>query len=127
MIKNVYSGSPWEKQVAYSRARRIGPMIAVSGTVAADGQGAVVGAGDAYAQTRFILQKIERALIEAGATLRDVVRTRIYLANMGHFAEVGRAHKEVFEGIDPATSAIQVAALINEAMLVEIEVDAYLE
>lgn len=127
MVKNVYSGSRWEKQAAYSRARRIGPSVAVSGTVAVDTQGQLVGAGDAYQQARFILQKIEAALREAGASLKDVIRTRLYLADMSYFEEVGRAHKDVFEGIDPATSAVQVAALVDSSMLVEIEVDAYVE
>lgn len=124
MAKNVYSGSRWEKLAAYSRARRIGPCVAVSGTVAVDAQGQL---GDAYQQARFILQKIETALREAGASLSDVTRTRLYLADMRHFEEVGRAHKDVFQGIDPATSAVQVAALVDPAMLVEIEADAYIE
>lgn len=127
MAKNVYSGSRWEKLAAYSRARRIGPCIAVSGTVAVDAQGQVVGPGDAYQQALFILQKIETALREAGASLSDVMRTRLYLADMRDFEDVGRAHKEVFQGIDPATSAVQVAALVDPAMLVEIEADAYVE
>lgn len=126
MIKHVYSGSKWEKQAGYSRAKRMGPCIAVSGTVAVDGEGKLVGMGDAYEQARFILQKIEKSLVEAGASLKDVIRTRLYLADMKHFEAVGRAHKEAFEGVDPATSAVAIGALVDPSMWVEIEVDAYI-
>jgi len=127
VIKHVYSGSKWEKQASYSRAKRMGPYIAVSGTVAVDAAGNVVGAQDAYEQARFILQKIEKALTEAGASLKDVIRTRLYLGDMKYFEEVGRAHKEAFSGIDPATTAVAVGALVDPTMLVEIEADAYVE
>lgn len=127
MIKHVYSGSKWEKQAAYSRAKRMGPHIAISGTVAVDAAGHVVGAHSAYEQARFILQKIEKALTEAGSSLQDVIRTRMYLADMKDFEGVGRAHREAFQGIDPATTAVGVGALVDPAMLVEIEVDAYVQ
>ncbi|MHB8254933.1 MAG: RidA family protein [Acidiferrobacter sp.] len=127
MIKHVYSGSKWEEQASYSRAKRMGPCIAVSGTVAVDAAGKLVGPHDAYEQARFILQKIAKALAEADASLKDVIRTRLYLADMKDFEAVGRAHKEVFQGIDPATTAVAVGALVDPAMLVEIEADAYVE
>ena len=122
-----YSGAPWEKQVAYCRAKRIGNTIAVSGTVAADDEGRPVGRGDVYVQTVHALRKIEKALNELGASLGDVIRTRCYLVEMSRFDDFARGHREVFEGIDPAASAIQVSALVTPDYLVEIEVDAVID
>ncbi len=118
--KNVSSGSPWEPQVGYSRAVRLGSQVFVSGTVG-EGEGA-------YAQARTSLEKIERALAEAGAKLSDVVRTRIYVTRIAQdWKDVGRAHAEVFGNIRPATSMVEVKALIGPEYLVEIEADAVVE
>jgi enamine deaminase RidA (YjgF/YER057c/UK114 family) len=120
----ISSGTPWEAQVGYSRAVRVGNHVFVSGTTASDASGQVVGEGDLYAQTVYIFQKIERALQEAGATLNDVVRTRVYLTDMSRWSEAGRAHGEVFGNIRPANAFLGISALITPAHLVEIELDA---
>ena len=125
--RNISSGTKWEPFVGYSRAVRVGDHVHVAGTTAVDSSGALVGPGDAYAQTAFILRKIEGALREAGASLEDVVRTRIFVTDIGRFEEIGRAHGEVFGVIRPASTMVEVRALVDPAMLVEIEADAYIE
>ncbi|HEX6926851.1 MAG TPA: RidA family protein [Longimicrobiaceae bacterium] len=118
------SGAPWEPKVGYSRAVRVGNQVHVSGCTAIDEAGNVVGVNDPYQQTRQTLGNIERALHALGATFEDVVRTRIYVTDITHWEEVGRAHGEVFGAIRPATSMVQVAGLIDSRMMVEIEADA---
>jgi len=122
--QNISSGTVWETLAGYSRAVRMGDLIAVSGTTATDENGHIVGQGDPYAQTAFILRKIERALREAGASLEDVVRTRIFVTNVAQWEAVARAHAEVFGEIRPANTLVEVSALIGEGYLVEIEADA---
>jgi len=124
--QNISSGAVWEDQVGYSRAVRVGNTVEVSGTTATDGD-RVIGKGDAYEQARYALQKIEQALTQAGATMADVVRTRIFLTDISQWQEVGRAHAAFFRDIKPASTMVQVSALIHPDYLVEIEAIAILQ
>ncbi|TME28849.1 MAG: RidA family protein [Chloroflexi bacterium] len=121
--QRISTGTPWEALAGYSRAVRLGQQVWVSGTTASDEQGNLQGGNDAYAQTRYVLDKIDRALHEAGASVEDVMRTRIYVARLDDWRDVARAHGEVFGSIRPANTLIQVAGLVD-GRLVEIEADA---
>ncbi len=121
--KNISSNTKWEDIVGYSRAVRVGNIIEVAGTTAVDG-GEIIGVGNPYEQTKFIFQKIEKALIEAGASIKDVVRTRMFVTNMDDWEEIGRAHGEFFRAIKPASTMLEVSRFIDEKILIEIEVSA---
>ena len=121
---NYSSGAKWEDIVGYSRAVKIGNTIEVTGTVAADDNSNLVGGNNAYEQTKFILQKIEKALKEAGASMEDVVRTRMFVTDISRFEEYAKAHGEFFSSIRPCTSMIEIKALVSKEFLIEIEATA---
>ena len=126
MRQNISSGSPWEEKVGYSRAVRIGNVIEVTGTVA-DDQGQLVGGDDPYQQTKYAIGKIEKSLQQAGASLQDVVRTRIYVVNIEDWPAIGKAHAEFFGSIKPCTTMVEVSRLIDPKYLVEIEASAIID
>ena len=124
MRKKITTGTNWENQVGYSRAIRVDNHVFVAGTTAIDPSGQLVGKGDAYEQTRQILRNISSALAAAGASIEDVVRTRIFVTDISQWEAIGKAHGEVFATIQPASTMVQISRLIDPEMLVEIEADA---
>jgi enamine deaminase RidA (YjgF/YER057c/UK114 family) len=126
MKKRISSGSPWEDIVGYSRAIRVGNVIEVAGTTAMDGD-MLVGKGDIFAQTYYILKKIEAALQEAGASMQDVVRTRMFVTDISQWEAVGKAHGEFFKTVKPVATMLEVSRLINDDLLIEIEATAIIE
>lgn len=125
--KNISSGTPWESKVGYSRAVRVGKVVYVSGTTATDENGQIVGIGQPRTQAIQALRNVEEALRKAGALLRDVVRTRIYVINIDDWQEIGGAHAELFGDVRPATTMVEVSRLISSDMLVEIEAEAVIK
>jgi enamine deaminase RidA (YjgF/YER057c/UK114 family) len=124
MRQNIFSGAVWEEKVGYSRAVKINNQVFISGTTAVDEEGNIAGENDPYLQAKFIFQMIKKALQQAGASMKDVVRTRSFVTDIAKWQEIGRAHAEVFQHIRPASTMVEVKALIQPGLLVEIEVDA---
>ncbi|MCX6291711.1 MAG: RidA family protein [Bacteroidetes bacterium] len=121
----ISSGTKWEKEVGYSRAVRVGNIIEIAGTTAVDGD-EIIGAGDVYAQTKFIFEKIEKALEEAGGSMKDVVRTRMFVTDISTWEKAGKAHREFFKDTRPATTLVEVKSLVHPDLLIEIEATAIL-